>query len=198
MLTRRELGRQILHLAVGLGTVILFYYDILSPLAVFLMIIVGGLASFLCKRIRLPFFSAFLDRFERPEMRDTFPGRGMIFFFVGTLLVIRLFTKDIALAAIMVLAVGDSVSHILGERFGKIKNIFNGRSRKLLEGTLAGTLAGFAGAALFVPFPEAFLGAAAAMIAEVIEIDLNKNQLDDNLIVPLVAGTVMYLVKMYV
>ncbi len=42
------------------------------------------------------------------------------------------------------------------------------------------------------------MGAAAAMIAEVIEIDLNKNQLDDNLIVPLVAGTAIYLVRVYV
>jgi dolichol kinase len=35
------------------------------------------------------------------------------------------------------------------------------------------------------------------MIAEVIEIDLNGKHLDDNLIVPLAAGTVILLVRTY-
>ncbi len=198
MLTSKELYRQLVHLIIGVGVVIAYYFDILSPLAVFLMLIVGGLASVLCKRIRLPFFSYFLDHFERDEMKQTFPGRGMIFFFVGVLLVMQLFDKDIALAAIIILALGDSFSHIIGERFGHIKNIFNGKSKKLFEGTLAGTVAGTLGALFFVPFPEALVGSFAAMIAEVIEIDLNGKPLDDNLIVPLVAGTVIMLVRKYV
>lgn len=195
MLTKKEIGRQIMHLAVGLGMAITYYYDILSPFAVFLGIIIGGLASFLCKRTHLPIFSFFLDHYEREEQKHQFPGRGMIFYFVGVLLVMQLFPKDIALASIMVLAFGDSVSHLFGERFGKIKNLFNGQSKKLLEGTLAGTVAGFFGAVIFVPVPEAFFGSLLAMIAEVIEIDLNGRPLDDNLIVPLVAGTAMVLLR---
>ena len=70
-------------------------------------------------------------------------------------------------------------------------------SNKLLEGTLAGTFAGFLGAVLFVPIPEAVLGSAVAMIAEVVKIDLNDNTIDDNLVVPLVAGTVMFLVRLW-
>ncbi|MBI2666529.1 hypothetical protein HYX13_02860, partial [Candidatus Woesearchaeota archaeon] len=77
--------------------------------------------------------------------------------------------------------------------FGSIKNIFNGKSKKLLEGTLAGTLAGCVAAVLFVPFPEAFLGSLGAMIAEVVQIDFNEKTLDDNVVVPLVAGTIMIL-----
>ena len=61
----------------------------------------------------------------------------------------------------------------------------------------AGTLAGFAGAVIFVPIPEAFLGSLVAMIAEVVKIDFNEKSLDDNLVVPLVAGTVMLLVRSY-
>jgi len=197
MLTKQEIGRQIMHIIIGLALVVMYYYDILSSLAVFLGIIIGGLASILSKRVDLPIFSSFLKHFERDEQKKKFPGRGMIYYFVGVLLVMQLFEKDIAMAAIMVLALGDSVSHLFGERFGKIKNIFNGKSRKLLEGTLAGTVTGFFGAMFFVPIPEAFLGSLAAMIAEVIEIDLNSKPLDDNLIVPLVAGTVMFLARMY-
>ena len=198
MLTKQEIGRQIFHLLFGLTLVVMYYFDILSPLAVFLGIIIGGLASIISKRANLPGFTFFLKHFERPEQRKTFPGRGMIYFFVGVLLVMQLFEKDIALAAMTILALGDSVSHLFGVKFGRIKNIFNGNGRKLLEGTFAGTLAGFLGAAIFVPIPEAFLGALAAMILEVIEIDLNKKSLDDNLIVPLVAGTVMFIIRTYV
>ena len=186
-----------IHLGVGLVLAALFYYDLLSPLALFLSIIAGVLISIISKRVSLPLFSFFLERFEREAQKKSFPGKGMIFFFTGALLVVKLFPKDIALASIMVLALGDSISHIFGEEFGQTKNIFNGKSKKLLEGTIAGTIAGFLGAALFVPTTEAFLGAAIAMIAEVIKIDLNDNTIDDNIIVPLVAGTIMLLLRIY-
>src|SRR3989339_683182 len=107
MLSKQEFGRQILHLGIGFVVALAYYLDILSPLAVLLGIVVGGLASILSKRVHLPGLSWFLDHFEREEMRKTFPGRGLIFFFVGVLLVMKLFPKDIALASIMVLALGD-------------------------------------------------------------------------------------------
>jgi phytol kinase len=198
MLNKQEFGRQIIHLGVGFVVALLYYLDILSPLMVFLIIIIGGLASLISKRIKLPIFNFFLNNFERKEDRKTFPGRGMIFFFIGTLLVMQLFEKDIALAAIMILALGDSVSHLWGRQFGQLKNIFNGNSKKFFEGTLAGFLAGFAGAALFVSLPEAFLASFAAMIVEVVDFDLNGKEVNDNLLVPLAAGTVIFLLRMYV
>ena len=197
MLTNKEFYRQILHIIIGLITVISYYYGLLSPLAIFLMIIVGIMVSFLSKRIWLPFFSFFLEKFERDEDKKTFPGKGMVFFFVGVLLVTQLFEQDIALAAIMILSLGDSISHLVGGSFGQIKNIFNGKSKKLFEGTIAGTLAGFIGAIIFVPIPEALVASFIAMAAEVVEIDFNNNTLDDNIVVPLVAGTVIFLMRYY-
>lgn len=196
MLTKQEIGRQILHIMIGLVTVFLIHTEILSPLAIFFIIIIGILASLISKRIKLPFFSYFLDRWEREENKN-FPGKGMIWFFIGVLLVIKLFTLDIALAAIMILTLGDSVSHLFGERFGQLNNIFNGNGKKLFEGTLAGTFAGFLGALLFVSPLEAIVASFAAMAVEVVKIDLNENTVDDNLVVPLVAGTVIFLMRMY-
>lgn len=195
MLTKPEFFRQIVHLLVGIITVVLFYYEFITPWTVFLIVLVGLLLSFIVKRVRVPVISFCLDLWERDEIKKTFPGKGMIFFFIGVLFVTKLFERDIALASIMILALGDSLSHLVGEQFGKIKNIFNGKSQKLLEGTIAGILSGTIGALLFVPFPEAFLGSTAAMIAEVIKIDFNERTLDDNVIVPLVAGTVMYILR---
>ncbi|MEK6950384.1 MAG: hypothetical protein AABX13_01535 [Nanoarchaeota archaeon] len=195
MLSQLELKRQLLHIVVGLATIILLHYDILSTWALFLLIIAGLLLSFLAKRISIPLISFFLAHVERPEQMKTFPGKGSIFFFIGVLLAVKLFERDIALAAIMVLTLGDSISHLFGAQFGSLRNIFNGNSPKLLEGTLMGTVLGFLGALLFVPYLEAIVGSAAAMIAEVVKVDFNEYTLDDNLIVPLVAGTVMLLVR---
>lgn len=197
MLSNLEIKRKIMHVFIGLLLIVMIYFQILSNLALFLLIIAGFLLSFICKYAHLPFFSFMLKMFEREEQKSSFPGKGMLFLFIGALLVLKLFEERIALAAIMILVLGDSVSHLYGAKFGRTKNIFNGHSQKLLEGTFAGTVAGFIGAAIFVPIPEAFLGSLGAMIAEVVRIDLNETTLDDNMIVPLVAGTVMYLVMMY-
>jgi phytol kinase len=197
MLSKQELGRQIIHIVIGLVTAFLVYVDVLSALSIFFLIIIGFLASFISRYVSFPPFSWFLKHFEREEMMKKFPGKGLVFFFIGVLLCVKLFEKDIALAAIMVLALGDSVSHIVGAQYGKIKNIFNWRGHKLFEGTVMGSLCGFVGALLFVPIPEALLGSFGAMFAEVIEIEFNQNTLDDNLVVPLVAGTIMLLVRSY-
>ena len=198
MLSTFELRRQLMHIFVGVFAVVLLHFEILSAWSVFLLIIVGILVSLLSKRVRIPFFSYFLDKFERREDLQTFPGKGMIFLFIGILLVLKLFDKNIALASIMILALGDSVSHIFGAQFGRTQNIINRDGKKLLEGTLAGTVMGFLGAVMFVPVPEAFLGSFVAMLAEVVKFDFNDHTLDDNLVVPLIAGTVMFLVGMYV
>ena len=94
-------------------------------------------------------------------------------------------------------SLGDSISHIVGGKYGRLRNLFNGKSKKLYEGTIAGTLAGFLGALIFIPATEAFLASFTAMVAEVIKIDFNDHTLDDNLVVPLVAGTVIFLLRTY-
>ena len=58
-------------------------------------------------------------------------------------------------------------------------------------------IAGFLGAIVFVSPLEALLTAALAMVAEFIDFDLNKQRVDDNVIVPLVAGTVIYVMRLY-
>ncbi len=197
MLNKFKTGRQLLHIVVGIAVVLLYYFNLIDSLIVFEIVVLGGFLCFLSKKIDIPIFAWFLRRLEREEQRKIFPGRGMLFFFIGVLLVMKLFDKDIALAAIMILALGDSVSHLVGKYFGKTRNIFNGHSRKLLEGTIAGAVFGFLGALLFVPVPEAFFGSLGAMIVEALEFNMNKRTIDDNLIIPLVAGTVMLLVMRY-
>jgi dolichol kinase len=192
-----EIRRQLFHVFLGIVVVILYYFNLIDAFMVFVVVVLGGFLCFLSKKLDIPVLSWFLRKFEREEQIGIFPGRGMLFFFIGILLVMKLFEKDIALAAIMILALGDSVSHLVGKFFGKTRNIFNGHSRKLLEGTIAGAVFGFLGALLFVPIPEAFFGSLGAMVVEALEFDMNKRTIDDNLIIPLVAGTIMLLVRNY-
>ncbi len=160
-----------------------------------MIIVVGAIASFLSTKGRIPVFYWFLKRYERKTEIRTFPGRGMLFFFVSSLLVLKLFPSDIALASIMILTFGDSVNHIVGGYFGKIRDFLGRDGYKLLEGSIAGIFAGFLGAAIFVSPIEAFFAAAFAMIAEAVELEMNKKAIDDNIIVPLVAGTTMLAVR---
>ena len=98
------------------------------------------------------------------------------------------------MASIMVLALGDSASHLFGLHFGKTVNPLS--KKKFLEGTIAGFAAGFIGALFFAAFYESLFASLAAMAAEAIEIKIGAKQVDDNLIIPLVAGGVMLLVRM--
>lgn len=191
-----EIRRQTFHLVMGLLVVAGVYYNILDSVKIFVLLIAGIVLSLLCKKYELPIIYPLMRFFGRDEEIRKFPGKGAIFFFVGVLLAIKLFPKDVALAAIMILALGDSIGHIVGRKFGKTKSPFTSGD-KLLEGTIIGFAVGFLGAMIFVSPWEALLAALFAMIAESIEFDLNKAPVDDNIIVPLVAGTVVYLMRLY-
>lgn len=193
----QELRRQILHVITG--TIILFgyYYDLISSLGLFLILISGVLLSFIVKYQRIPLISDFLELFQREDEQKTVPAKGAIFFFLGVLLATKIFTKDIALASIAILTFGDSVSHIFGKEFGRMKNFLNKNSKKVLEGSFAGAICGSLGALLFVSPVEAILASFIAMLSELAEMKFAEKIIDDNLLIPLVAGTVITLLRKF-
>jgi dolichol kinase len=193
----KELFRQSLHAAMGIALAFLIYWGIVDALLLFEIIILAGFLSFAVTKIDIPLLTPFLDKYERKEDRHSFPGRGPIYMLVGSLLALELFSRDIALGAIMIVAVGDASSHLFGQAFGSCRNPFNISKLKFFEGTAVGILMGFIGASFFLPVFEAFLAAAGAMLIEAVEIDMNKRPVNDNLIVPLVAGTVVFLLRTY-
>src|SRR3989344_2672940 len=132
MLSKRELGRQILHALIGTSMAGLIYFNIMNTALISFLITIGIILSFIAKKKRIPFVSYFLEHFGRKKEKNL-PGKGVIYFFTGVLLSLLLFEKDIALASIMVLSLGDSLSHIIGGKCGKIKNIFRKKSKKRLD-----------------------------------------------------------------
>jgi len=96
--------------------------------------------------------------------------------------------SGVFIAAISFLALGDTAAAIVGLSFGRVK-IF----RKTLEGTLAGLLVciGVAWVVSVLPgldFPIGIgiLGAVSASVVEALPIEVN-----DNVVIPLLSGTVM-------
>jgi len=194
-INRFEIRRQAFHICLGLAILILLINNILNSLILFIILIAGILISILSKKFKIPIIYSFLNIFERKDTLKTFPGKGTISFLIGCLLVLQLFEKDIALASIIILTFGDSVSHLFGWHFGRKKHPLN--CLKSIEGNIAGGITGFLGAMLFVSPLFAFLASFGAMTAEVIELRMNNRIVDDNIIVPLVAGTIIHLMRMY-
>lgn len=198
---KTELKRQSLHIIIGLAVIFLLYKEILTATHLFIILILSGILSLLSLRFRIPIIYWFLRNFERPKQPRRFPGKGFIFFLIGVLLVIKLFERDVALAAIMILTLGDSISHIIGKNFGRVRHPLNGS--KSVEGTIVGVFTGFIGVLILtlliknfsVGLLAAFLGSLVAMSIEALELKLGGGEVDDNIIVPLVSGTVIYLIQ---
>ena len=189
---RLEIKRQPIHILVGLFLIALIYYDLLTPLALLVIIIIAVIGSLLIKKIKPKTVCRLLEFVEREDDLEQIPGKGLIAYLIGALIVISLFEKDIALAAIMILALGDSFSRLIGP-FGKIRHPFN--DTKFLEGVIAGVIAASLGAMLFVKPSEAIVASAIAMLLEGVDLRLFRFKIDDNITIPLIAGAVIWLMR---
>jgi dolichol kinase len=140
-------------------------------------------------------FRDFLLGFEREEAARPFQGAFWFFFSMG--LAFLLFPLGIASQAGAILAVGDSLSTIVGKTFGRHKIL----GSKTLEGTSAFFFSALAVSLFFMPLA---LSAVVSLFATLIELipaspglkGLNKKGwLDDNLLIPLATGA--FLVLLY-
>jgi dolichol kinase len=193
MISGLEFRRGIFHLLSGVIIILLIKFDFLTKWLLLLLCVIALGISLASKKRRIPIIYWFLERFDRERDIQKFPGKGAFFFLVGVTLVVFLFQKDIALASIAVLAIADPFSRFIGIHFGKIRHPFN--DAKFTEGAIAGIITGFLAAILFVKPSEAFFAAFFAMVAEGIELKLGMQHVDDNIVIPLVAGVIIWLVR---
>ncbi len=193
-MNKLEVRRQLFHLFFGIFLVVLLLYGFLDKWILLYLILIGLIISFLSKKIKIPIIHLFLKKYERPKEIKKFPGKGVITYLIGAFLATFLFSMEIAMASILVLAFGDSISHLFGVHYGKRKHLLN--DKKFVEGTIAGLFAAFIGALVFLPWYEALLAALFGMIAEVVEIKLGADRVDDNIVIPLVAGFVVKVVRL--
>jgi glycerol-3-phosphate acyltransferase PlsY len=153
---------------------------ILVPLTLFAIVLEYlRVRSAVIKKI----FNNFLKSMLRiHEMDGKYTGATWVF--IGSTLTISIFPKEIAVISLIYMSIGDSVAGLVGRKYGTIKFY-----DKTIEGSLAGLfvclLSGYL-VQLSLPLVVVFSGAFAAMFIELLPISI-----DDNLSVPLFAGTIM-------
>jgi dolichol kinase len=199
---RDEITRQIMHIILGLliiCIILLFPRDI-SLIILFIFFCFSILLSILIVVYRpithFPFIGFFLQHISRDVDRKKFPAKGLIFFLAGSIIVLKLFSLDIALASISVLTFGDSVSTLTG-LFGKARYKLKLFSRfKTFYGTILGIIASFFISLIFIDITYALIASVFGMLAEAVSIKLGEEEADDNFIIPLVAGTAVFLARL--
>lgn len=143
---------------------------------------------------------SFIFSFEREEEMRKFPLQGAIAFLLGCILSFIFFPKLIAISAIIVLFVGDSAACFYGIYFGKIKIPWS--PKKHLDAALIGAFV----SAIFIffllnieksafPFWKIFLASALALVFESLKFGKKNISIDDNVLIPLIAGFILYLMQ---
>ncbi|MFC1769262.1 diacylglycerol/polyprenol kinase family protein [Nanoarchaeota archaeon] len=191
-----EFRRQVLHIFFGLAIVFSVEWGLIGLLELWIIFLIGLLLSIASMKYRIPIIADFLDYFERDKEKGKFPGQGPLFYVLGSLLALALFERNVALASIIILALGDSISHLVGRFYGRIKHPLN--SSKFAEGAVVGVIFATIGAWLYVPLTYALVGSVFGMVAEGFEVKYGWAQVDDNLIIPIVSGVAMVLVSFVV
>ena len=187
-----EIKRQSFHIIVGTALALLFYYGYITPLRFVVLFGLLVVAFFVYLYFKMPLIHQFIFYMGRRKEMSYFPGLGALFFIFGMILSVWLFPKDIAVASIMILAWSDGVASLVGP-FGRIAYI---NPKKNWEGLIVAIAFGTVAASFFVSPWMALAGATVAMLIEGLDITLKDWKVDDNMIVPVVAGIVMVLFGM--
>jgi dolichol kinase/phosphoserine phosphatase len=110
-----------------------------------------------------------------------------LYFAIGILATLLLFPAPASSAAIAIFALGDSTASLFGALISKTPLPLN--KSKTLEGSLAGFFFAFLAGSFFVSPVFALAGAAVAMFVEFLPLPVN-----DNILIPLVTGLVLWLI----
>ncbi|PLW79642.1 hypothetical protein C0585_06625 [Candidatus Woesearchaeota archaeon] len=188
-----EIKRQIFHLLFGLVLAVLYYFEHIGPRDIFFAIIAASIVILIHKKKKIKYINFFIRHFERPDIK--YEGLGALNFLIGSFLTMIIFgfNKDIVTASILILSVGDSISPLIGLKYGKTSiKIFN--EKKLIEGTIAGIIFSTLAASVVVPMIHAFIASLFAMVLEAVEF---KYRIDDNLSIPLISGVILTLLSLF-
>lgn len=186
-----EIGRKIIHLG-SAGFALLYHYTN-RP---FMLVLMAGLTLLAVVleigRQRWPALQRLIQRVAGGVFRNVEQSEvtGATWVSLAILLTIALFSKPVAIACIVILAVCDSLAALIGQRFGKAR--FFGKS-------VAGSGAFFLSALLigYWLLPSvwaAIAGAATGTLAEALDVRIGALKINDNVAIPLLTGLAFTLV----
>ncbi len=131
-------------------------------------------------------FSLFIDSMLRSHEQE---GKltGATWVMIGAVISIILFSKPVAIIALIFMSIGDSAAGLIGQRYGKHK-IWNKSWEGFFGGLFVCIIIGMNYSLL--PMTISLSGAVAAMVMEILPIPL-----DDNFKIPLGAGAIMMMLS---
>ena len=182
-LFKRELYRKTIHfLGVPLPFLALLHKPAVAVLLSAVILIYMFSELFRTIGIHLPFISHITKRSERiTETRSIITGP--ISLTAGILFTLFAFSSKIYIPAILIVCISDSVSSLVGRKFGKIRLPLYDRT---FEGSVAFYIASLAILVFFLPLRQALL---TALVPTVLEL-IMPNYLD-NLLIPI--GTALFM-----
>ncbi len=115
-----------------------------------------------------------------------------VFFIIGAFISILIFEKNIAIAAILMLAIGDAVSGMAGAVLN-VDNpeLYERRMKRPLVMLVMFVTCLIIGWLALHSLPTAVFGAFGATIADGVPLRIHSVQIDDNLTIPLFSGMLM-------
>lgn len=179
--------RKLIHLFYGFILISLLEYKILNTLSFFILlvflIILVVLSPVLPQKFR-----SIIKQFERDSICK-FLGVGPMLFTLSSFVSWVAFPSAIAIVSIINLALGDSINALVGfflEKKDKPKRI---------EASLASFLVTFFVASQYISLPSAFSGCFVTSVFEYTEIKFAGKKIDDNIFIPIISGSVMWLTE---
>jgi dolichol kinase len=187
-----EIARKLVHLLFGFLMIGIVFFGFYPEILLSCMLLVATIASVIIKKGKDRFSSytlfTYYTTLERKKDLLRFPLKGIITFLIGTLLTVLLFERHVAIAALVILTIGDASAHIIGRYYGRIK-IFN--NLKNIEGTLIAILFCMLINFFLLHYLISFISAILALFVEAYEIKIGQHYLDDNIYLPVIAGIII-------
>jgi dolichol kinase len=183
------MGRRLFHLSNCLILAILaliisrdtFLWLLFSLSSLLLLVDIVRLTWFATNRLFIWFFSRLMRQNEAHELN------GSIYVLVGCLLTFILFDRDIAVAGMIFLGVGDAFAGMIGERWGRhriLSKSLEGTSAFFVSSVIVGLI--FQYVVLDISFMVLIVGALCAAVVELLPLPVN-----DNLAIPLLSAAIM-------
>lgn len=182
-----EIGRKIIHMTILIVLGIYFAIKNQAGQQIALFFLVGILIFFLLMEyfrlelnMKLPFFHQFI------RQKEEFRVYGVVFFLASTIIAFAVFDSAIALAALLMTTFGDMVAALAGKKYGttilfKNKTVVGFMSELVTNLVVAVLISITFSMNIYIPIIMAFV----ATITETL-----VDELDDNLVIPIVSGFV--------
>lgn len=191
-----EILRKLIHLS-SLSIPIVYYFIsretaliILGVLTLLALILDVG--RYLSPQVGKFFYSVFGFLLRQHELDHKKRNlNGATYVLLSAFICVLIFPKIIVITAFAILIISDSVAALIGRQFGKHKFLF-----KSLEGTLAFFVSGIV-VVLIAPkveyiIAEYLIGIVAAFVGAIVE-NVSFGLTDDNLVIPISIGLVMWI-----